>query len=201
MIKTYLKHILLLSFTTLFLLNCGGASGGPDLSPDPTRKVMSNIPDWFLDTPKKEGFRYQAATATSQDLQLAINKATLDGASSLAAAIESVMEGYNKRVREENGLGGDSDILDRYSQTQGQIIATTLQDYEVVRKEILEEKSTTQNIFRAYVLLEWDEGAAHQRLLNKIQADKEIYDAIRASELMNEMESKVEAYRQRKAGG
>ena len=201
MIKTYLKHILLLSITTLFLLNCGGTSSGPDLTPDPTQKIMKNIPDWFLVTPKKDGFRYQPATATSQDLQLAVNKATLDGASSLAAAIESLMEGYTKRVREENGLGGDSDILDRYSQTQGQIISTTLQDYEVVKKEILEEKSTTQNIFRAYVLLEWDEGAAHQRLLNKIKADKEIYDAIRASELMDEMESKVEAYRQRKAGG
>ena len=45
MIKTNLKHTLLLSFTTLFLLNCGGTSSGPDLSPDPTRKIMKNIPD------------------------------------------------------------------------------------------------------------------------------------------------------------
>ena len=162
---------------------------------------MKDIPDWYLIPPSKDGYRYEAATATSQDLQLAVNKATLDAASRLAATIQSELEGYTKRVQEETGLGNNSGVLDRYSQTQGQIISTTLQDYEVVKTEILEEKSTTQNIFRAYVLLEWDEGAAHQRLLNKIQADKEIYDAIRASELMNEMESKVEAYRQRKAGG
>ena len=194
-----MKKILLSLVTvvvTLCLISCGSA-GGPDLSPEPTRKVMKNIPDWFLNTPLKEGFRYETATATSQDLQLAINKATLDAASRLAATIQSEMEGYTKRVQEETGLGSDSDILDRYSQTQGQIIATALQDYIVAKKEILEEKSTTQDIFRAYILIEWDEGAANKRLLAQIKADKEVYDAIRATELLNEMEEKVEAYRQR----
>jgi len=195
------QHFLKLILTILLSLisfNCG--SGNPDLSPEPTRKVMKNIPDWFMTTPSKDGFRYETATATSQDLQLAINKATLDAASRLAATINSEMEGYTKRIQEENGLGADSDILDRYSQTQGQIIATALQDYAVAKKEILEEKSNTQYIYRAYVLLEWDEGAAHQRLLDKIKADKEIYDAVRASELMDEMEQKVSEYRQRIGG-
>lgn len=183
---------LMLSFIAF---NCG--AGNPDLSPEPTRKVMKNIPEWFMTTPAKQGYRYETASATSQDLQLAINKATLDAASRLAATINSEMEGYTKRVQEENGLGEDSDILDRYSQTQGQIIATALQDYTVAKKEILEEKSDTQYIYRAYVLLEWDEGAAHQRLLDKIKTDKEIYDAIRASELLDEMEQKVNDYRKR----
>ena len=192
--------LLLFPFLTVLLFNCG-ASTGPDLSPEPTRKIMSNIPDWFMTTPKKDGFRYETATGTSQDLQLAINKATLDAASRLAATINSEMEGYTKRVQEETGLGSESELLDRYSQTQGQIIATALQDYVVAKKQIMEEKSNNQNIFRAYILLEWDEGAANKRLLDKIKADKEIYDAIRASELMEEMESKVEAYRKRKEAG
>jgi hypothetical protein len=158
---------------------------------------MKNIPDWYLKPPPKEGYRYETGSATSQDLQLAVNKATLDAASRLAATIESEMEGYTKRVQEETGLGGNSDILDTYSQTQAQIIATSLQDYKVVEKEILEEKSNNQNIFRSYILLEWDEGAANKKLLDQIQADKKLYDAIRASDLMNEMEEKVEAYRNR----
>jgi hypothetical protein len=158
---------------------------------------MSNIPDWFMTTPSKDGFRYETATATSQDLQLAINKATLDAASRLAATINSEMEGYTKRVQEETGLGNESDLLDRYSQTQSQIIATALQDYTVPKKQTMEEKSNNKDIFRAYILLEWDEGAANKRLLNKIKADKEVYNAIRASDLLKEMESKVEAYRNR----
>ena len=161
---------------------------------------MKNIPDWYIDLPKQDGYRYETGSATSQDLQLSVNKATLDAASRLAATINSQMEGYTKRVQEENGLGADSDILDRYSQVQSQTIATALQDYSVAKKQILEERSDNQDIYRAYVLLEWDEGAAPKQLLDKIKADKEIYDAVRASELIEEMESKVEAYRQRMSG-
>ena len=190
-------NLLTILITASLILSGCGSKGGPDLSPEPTRKIMKNIPDWYLETPKTAGFRYESASATSQDLQLAVNKATLDAANRLAATIKSEMEGYTKRVQEENGLDSNSDILDRYSQTQGQIIATSLQDYTVAKKEILEEKSNTQNIFRAYILIEWDEGAANKRLLDQIQADKELYDAIRASDLLNEMEQKVEAYRQR----
>ena len=193
---SHLNKYLILTVVAFMIIGCGPV-GGPDLSPEPTRKIMKNIPDWYLNTPSKDGFRYSAATATSQDLQLSVNKATLDAASRLAATIESEMEGYTKRVQEETGLGADSDILDRYSQTQGQIIATSLKDYTVAKKEILEEKSNNQDIFRSYILLEWDEGAANKRLLDQIKADKELYDAVRATDLFNEMEEKVEAYRNR----
>ena len=191
--NNYMKLIIVGS---LILIGCGSKSG-PDLSPEPTRRVMKNIPDWYLNTPSKEGFRVEVATATSQDLQLAVNKATLDAASRLAATIQSELEGYTKRVQEETGLGNNSGVLDRYSQTQGQIIATSLQDYTVVKKAVLEEKSNNQDIFRVYLLIEWDEGAANKRLLDQIQADKELYDVMRASDLLNEMEQKVEAYHQR----
>ena len=183
--------------TATFIVSGCGSKGGPDLSPEPTRKIMKNIPDWYLNTPSKSGFRYAAATATSQDVQLAVNKATLDAANSLAATINSEMESYSKRVQEENGFSSNSDLLDRYSQTQGQIIATSLQDYTVAKKTILEEKSNNQNIFRSYILIECDEGAANKRLLDQIQADKELYDAMRAADLLEEMEQKVEAMRQR----
>ena len=189
-------NIIVYALLILVSVNCS-SNKGTDLSPEPTRKVMKNIPDWYLNTPVKDGFRYEAATATSQDLQISVNKATVDAASRLAATIESEMEGYTKRVQEETGLGADSDILDSYSQTQGQIIATSLKDYTVAKKEILEEKSNNQDIYRSYILIEWDEGAANKRLLDKIKADEQLFNAMRASELFNEMEAKVEKYRER----
>ena len=188
---------LIVIFITLFLSSCG-SNKGPNLTPEPTRRVMKNIPDWYINTPKKEGFRYAGATATSRDLQLAVNKATQDAATQLAGAMDSEMNALLKRVREETGVSTDSDILDRFSQTQEQIISTSINDYDIMKKEILEESSDSQDIFRAYILIEWDEGAAQKRLLDRIKADKEIYDAIRASELYEEMEKKVEAYRKRK---
>ena len=191
------KNIILILSLAFFIIGCG-SSKGPNLSPEPSRKIMKSIPDWYVNTPQKDGYRYAGATATSRDLQLSVNKATMDAANQLAGAMDSEMNALIKRVREETGLGTDSDILDRYSQTQEQVISTALKDYSIVKKEILEEKSDNQDIFRAYILVEWNEGAAQKRLLDRIKADKEIYNAIRASELYDEMEKKVEAYRQRK---
>ncbi|MBH49267.1 MAG: hypothetical protein CMG69_00730 [Candidatus Marinimicrobia bacterium] len=192
-----INKILFFILFVLLLVGCS-SSKGTDLSPEPTRKVMKNIPDWYKNKPKKNGYRYAGATATSRDLQLAVNKATLDAANQLAGAMDSEMNALVKRAREETGISTESDILDRFSQTQEQIISTALKDYSVIKQEIMEEKSNNRDIFRAYILVEWDEGAAQKRLLDRIKADKEIYDAIRASELYEEMEQKVEEYRKRK---
>ena len=193
-----MKRIATVSSALLILISCASPPvSGPELTPEPTRKSVSNIPDWYLNTPSESGYRFETGSATSQDLQLAVNKASLDAQTRLAATIESEMEGYTKRVQEETGLGAESNILDRYSQTQGQVVATALKDYSVDKKEIIEEKSDGKYIFRSYVLIKWDEGAANKRLLDQLKADKEIYDAIRESELVEEMETKVEAYRKR----
>lgn len=185
---------IIIALLIFLMISCAGSDKGPNLAPEPTRKMMKGIPDWYLNNPKKEGFQYAAASATSRDLQLAINKATLDGANQLAGSMDSEMNALVKRVREETGLGTDSELLDQFSQTQEQIISTALKDYDVVKKEVFEEG----NIFRAYILIEWDSGAAQKRLLEKIKADKQLYDAMRSSELYDEMEKKVDAYRQRK---
>ena len=106
-------------------------------------------------------------------MQLAVNKARLDAAQNLAGQVSSEMNGLVKRAQEETGLGADSDLIDRFSQTQEQVIATSLKDWRVSEKEIQEEKSNNQRIYRAYVLIEWDEGAANKRLLQRLRKCKE----------------------------
>lgn len=185
---------LLITMVTLTIIGCG-SSKGPDLTPDASRKTISNVPAWFMDTPEKEGYKYHSARATSQDLQMAIDKAALNAANALAGQMDSEMNGMIKRAAEETGLGEDSHVIDQFSQAQEQIISLSLKDYRVAEKEVQEEKG---NIYRAYVLIEWDEGAANKRLLARIKADEQIYTAMRATELFDEMEKKVEAYRNRK---
>ena len=194
--NNYIYKVLLIIFSIFFILNCG-AKKGPDLSPEVSRKTLKNAPEWFIDTPEKEGYKYTTATATSQDMQLAINKAKLDAAQTLAGQVASVMNGLVKRAQEETGLGADSDLIDQFSQTQEQVITTSLKDWKVSQKEIQEEKSNNQNIYRAYVLIEWDEGAANKRLLQKIKEDEKLYTLMRSTELFEEMDEKVEKYRKR----
>ena len=169
-----------------------------DLNPEASKNTIKGAPDWYLNTGEKVGFKLVSATATSQDMQLAINKAGIDAGNTLASMVESEMEALIKRVREETGEGDDSKLLDRFSQVQSQTVATTLKDWSITKKEVLREKNPKgKNIFRAYVLIEWDEGAAQKRLLDKIKNEKEIYDEIRATDLYEEMEEKVAKYREK----
>jgi len=194
--KQRIRTLSIISLIGLFTLNCG-SNKGPDLSPDASRKTIKDVPAWYIDAPVKESFKYVASTATSQDMQMAVNKATLDASNRLVGQVESEMNALVKRAQEETGLGADSHIIDRFSQTQEQVITTSLKDWSVSKKEIQEEKSDVGRIYRAYVLVEWDAGAAHQRLLNQLKQNEEIYTQIRATELFDEMEQKVEAYRER----
>ncbi len=62
----------------------------------------------------------------------------------------------------------------------------------------MEEKSDKGDIYRAYVLMEYDSGLQQKALLNAIKADQLLYEKLQATELLDEMEAKVEAYRKRK---
>ena len=194
--KNKIYNIIIATLLILFAINCG-SNKGPDLSPEVSRKTLKNAPKWFMNTPEKEGYKYTTATATSQDMQLAVNKARLDAAQNLAGQVSSEMNGLVKRAQEETGLGADSDLIDQFSQTQEQVITTSLKNWKVSEKEIQEERSNNQKIYRAYVLIEWDEGAANKRLLQKIKEDEKLYTLMRSTELFEEMDKKVEKYRKR----
>ncbi len=193
--KTLFDRIILFLILTI-IIGCGSKKG-PDLSPEVSRKTLKSAPKWFLTTPEKEGYRYAASTATSQDQQLAINKARLDAAQTLASTVSSEMNGLVKRAQEETGLGMNSELIDRFSQTQEQVITTSLKDWKVTQKEIKEEKSNNKRIYRAYVMVEWDENVANKKLLQKIKDDEKLYTLMRTTELFEEMDKKVEKYRNR----
>ena len=193
-----MKFLLYTFFFTisLFLMSCGSKSG-PDLSPEASRKTLKNVPDWYINNPIKEGFIYEAADGTSQSMQLAVDKARVAAVTNLSQMIKSEWSGYTKRVQEETGLSSESKLLDQFSTTSENTISNQLENVKVVKREIQVENSNGMKIYHAFVLVEFDEHAAAARLLSKIKADQAIYEAIRAAELVEEMEQKVEAYRQR----
>ena len=191
------NYITYMAVISLLFIGCGSKSG-PDLSPEASRKTVKNLPDWYLNTPVKEGFKYQTAEATSQSMQLAVDKARVAAVSNLSQMIKSEWNGYTKRVQEETGMGSDSKLLDQFSSTQENVISNQLEGVIVKEKDIQVENSGGTRIYRVFVLVEFDENAAQEKLLAQIKSDQVLYDAIKASELMDEMEHKVEEYRQRK---
>ena len=130
-------------------------------------------------------------------MQMALDKARTSAATILAGLVEAEWNGLAKRAQEETGLGPDSDIIDQFSNTQEQIISKQLNDISITEQTVQEEKSDQGKIYRAYVLVQFNENAANDRLLPQLKANEKIYNAIRATELFEEMETKVSQYRER----
>jgi len=131
-------------------------------------------------------------------MQLAVDKARMAAVSNLSQMIQSEWSGYTKRIQEEIGTGLDSKLLDQFSQTQENTISNQLENVLVKEKDIQVENSSGTRIYNVYVLVEFNRNAAQEKLLAQIKSDQELYDAIKAAELVDEMEQKVESYRQRK---
>ncbi|MAA50935.1 MAG: hypothetical protein CMG76_00085 [Candidatus Marinimicrobia bacterium] len=194
-----MKFIYLLALC-LFASSCSvNDNSGPNLYPDAKQTTINETPEWYLNPPKKDGYSYSTAQATSKDQQIAIDKAVLSAKNTMAANQESEMNGYMKRVQEETGLDESSELLDQFSNTQEQILSFTLKDVRTSKQKVFVEKSDNgKKIYRAYVLIEFDEAARDKRMLDQLERDKDLYDKIRTTDLINEMQEKVDSYRERK---
>ena len=98
-------------------------------------------------------FKYQAAEATSQSMQLAVDKARVGAVSNLSQMIKSEWNGYTKRVQEETGMGSDSKLLDQFSSTLENVISNQLECVIVKEKDIQVEKSDGTEFYRVFVLV------------------------------------------------
>ena len=193
-----MKNIFFIYLILFVVVGCSGKSDtSPNLSPEASSKTVESLPDWFLNTPEKEGFQYMSAEATSRSMQLAIDKARTDAVTSLSSMKKSEWNGYIKRVQNETGLDSESKLLDEFSKTTENVISNQLENLKMIKKEIRVEESDGARIYRAYVLVEFNEFAAQEKMLAEVKANQELYDAIKAAELLEEMDTKVEDYRNR----
>jgi len=159
-----------------------------------SKSTIKGAPKWFEKPPTKSGYIYATGTAKSSDYQQAINSAREEAKSELASSIKSEVKGNIEKVFEENLGSASPDVLNVFSSTINSTFSTLLQDWKIAKKEVVTEG---KDYFRAYVLIEWDEGKAQKRVLDKIKAKKEIYDAVKANDMIKEMEEKVDKYCER----
>jgi len=158
--------ILSLALVALFIQSC--SNSGKDLAPDSRDTDVQEIPEWFLVMPTKAGSIYQTATATSQDLEIATQKAENDAADKIARQMESKMSSVTSRVREEIGFGDDSEMTDHFRKVQEIMVKKQVKGFTVDKKHIVREN----NIWRAYVLASFDAAAAAELLMREMEADK-----------------------------
>lgn len=113
------------------------------------KTAADQAPDWYMDPPKGEGFLYATGTATSTDLQFAVDKAVLNAKYQLADQMAGKVSGKQKDFITETAGGQHSGTAERA--TSNVVADIALPAYQVVQRKVV----PVDTQFRSYVLLKF----------------------------------------------
>ncbi|MFO8029737.1 MAG: hypothetical protein R6U28_07735 [Cyclonatronaceae bacterium] len=179
--------------TLVTLLLLSGAFLFSACSSSDKATVDDAIPSWFTSPPEDPNYIFVPRTASSRDLQTAINRATTDARAEIGRVVEVRIEAMQKNFTEEVGVDEDATFRQMFEEVSRTVVATSLSGSRA--KETKHEREG--NMWRAYVLMEYPIGAANQQLMNQIKEREEMYTRFRQSQSFQELEKAVEDYEQR----
>lgn len=185
--RVYLAEII---GVLLMAWSCGGGPKHTDLTPPPSRDVVESAPSWYRDPPADADYLLGVSTATSRDMQLAVNKAQAEGRNQIAQQLDVRFGTLAKRFQEEVGIGDDSELLDEFTQVYKAVTSEVLTGSRMRDQQI----QTEGDIYRVYALMEMPIGAANQALLAKIRTREHLYTRFRASQAFKELEDEITRY-------
>ncbi|HMA49000.1 MAG TPA: hypothetical protein VKP60_04550 [Magnetospirillaceae bacterium] len=113
------------------------------------KTAADQAPDWYMNPPKGEGFVYATGTATSTDLQFAVDKAVLNAKYQLADQMAGKVSGKQKDFITETADGRHSGTAERA--TSNVVADIALPAYQVVQRKVV----PVDTQFRSYVLLQF----------------------------------------------
>lgn len=149
-----------------------------------------DIPDWYSNPPQDPNYMYASNTQSSQDMQLAVDKATAAGRADIGRQIETRIQGLQKRFSEETGTGNDAQLLQMFTEAEKTVVSTTLSGSHVKSHKIVKDG----DLWRAYVLVEYPIGAANQALMEQLKKNDQMYTRFRASQTFKELDDEVKKY-------
>jgi hypothetical protein len=162
-------------------LERGGVSAAP----------LKSMPGWYRTPPKSDGdWMVAPATATSRDLQLAIDRAEMEGRLGLATQLEVKYAALTRRFAEETGLARDAELLREYEQSYKAVVSQVL-----VGSRARERKFAIEDgVYRAWALMELPVGEANRQLVERLAQQQAATARLRATEAYKELTREVEKY-------
>lgn len=180
--STFISHFVAASLA-MVLISCGGSKTLQSVG-------TGDIPEWYTNVPQDPNFLYAANSQASQDMQLAVDKATAAARADIGRQLEVKIQGLQKRFAEETGTGNDAQILQMFTQAEKTVVSTTLNGSRVKNQKFVRDG----NLWRAYVLVEYPIGAANAALMQQIKSNNQMYTRFRASQAFKELQDEVDKY-------
>ena len=155
------------------------------------KSATSVIPNWYKQLPKEDNIIYTVGSASSPDLQLAVDMATLNAKYTLADRINGKLDAMMKTFTSKIGSDDiDSSVLSEVEKVSKNVIASVdVAGYNP--KEIEVYPSGTQ--YRAFVLLEYSDNEARKSIINRLRKDQMVYAKLKSTNAWKELENEVES--------
>jgi len=152
-------------------------------------KTLEAAPDWYTKPPKSNDILYEKASAKSQDMQMAINKATILARAQLALSIQNEINATMKLYADDNGQ--EASVV-----TSQDAILANLTGVQEEDSKIVQEGDK----YVAYVLLRYPIGEFNRLLTQKINTNTKLKTKIQAKKAFEDLERKIEEARTRQEG-
>ena len=151
------------------------------------KKTADDVPKWMLKLPEDDKAFYSAGTAVSRDMQLSIDKSTLNAKRTLADRIDGEMSAQIKTFVIEAGEGSGILTTDVEQVTKNVIAKINVAGYNVSEVDVRPQGT----FYRTFVLIEYPIGPANDILVEQIRRNNLLYAKIRASKSFEELEESV----------
>jgi len=159
---------------------------------DATEQTVDELPDWFLNMPPDAHSIFARGTATSPDLQLAMDKAVLSAKRSLADSIKSRISSSMDVFVTEVGQGADIDLITEVERvTKNLFTEVNVVGYSQVEAKVIAQGTN----YRAYILLQYPHGDANRILIDQVKNSQVLEAKLRKSKAFKELEEEIEAAR------
>lgn len=183
--------LLMFAILSMFFMFCGGSKQVVQTEQPASE---SPCPEWFTNVPEDPDYLYAAATATSRDLQMAINKAKQDARVDIGSQMETRLQGLVKQFQEEIGEGEESQVNAQFTTVSKTVVSTTLNGCKAKNQHTKKEGT----LWRACILMEYPIGAANAQFLQQLKNDDLLRQKTAATDAFKELETEVQKFEEEK---
>lgn len=165
------------------------------------KSVMDATPTWYsmakpVNKDKAAAFLNGRGSASSVSQQIAIDMAKMSAMTDLGRTLDAQFSGLSKQAVEQVGAGQDAETVQHFSLATKVVMA----DVDVSGTNVGQQYLTqVDGLYYAWVLMEYPMAEAHRKFLEDLKARRNTYERFRATQLYDEMNKEIEAYRKFKA--
>lgn len=147
----------------------------------------------MMETPTDPDILFANGLGESANMQLALDKATMNARTEIGRQIELKLNDMQKNFAEEIG-DASPDLRSMYTAATKQVVSVVLKGSKIDKQKYREKDGR----YEAMVQVVYDIRAAEAPLLDEIKKNENLYTEFKASKAFKELEAEIEKYEQEK---